>query len=231
MSEFIDRENTIFAALAAANDAGLEYVVVGGYAVSAYAHRFSVDADLVVAAHELDAFATMLEDQGFTKAVDIEFDAYDGKFVAYEQDADLPVSIDLLVDGVTSRQTDASWSYEYILEHAARREIAGTQRRVTAPVVDPPLLIALKLHSGRLTDLRDVVALTAETDLDPVRDHLVRGDTQQLRSMLESGLATLADDGFADSFRGVFVREELPTDTIDRVVAFLEDQLEVLDSA
>lgn len=115
-------------------------------------------------------------------------------------------------------------------EHADRREIEGSERRIAAPVVDPALLIALKLHSGRLTDVRDVVALAAETDLNRVRDHLFRGDEQQLRTVLESSRATLSDEGFVDAFKGVFVRKELPMDTIARVEAFLDEQLTALNS-
>jgi len=47
MRDFIDRENQIFEVLQDFDDRGLEFVVVGGYAVSAFQHRFSVDADLI----------------------------------------------------------------------------------------------------------------------------------------------------------------------------------------
>lgn len=226
MKEFIDRENTIFDVLNAFTDAGLEYVVVGGYAVSAYEHRFSVDADLVIKAEDLEAFAAVLEDRGFGKAVEKELDAYGGRFVASEKDAELPVSIDLLVNGLTSRQTDATWSYDYLRQHAHDRVIAGSERAVTAAVPDREVLIAIKLHSGRLTDVRDVVALAGEADLADVTDHLDRGDDERLEKVLDAALGTLQEEGFADAFKGVFVRGELPGDTINRVQVFLQDQID-----
>lgn len=229
-TEFIARENEIFATLQAFNDAGLDYVVVGGYAVAAFEHRFSVDADLVIRAADLEEFAAVLEEREFAKAVEAELDVYGGRFVAYEKAAELPVSIDLLVNGVTSRQTDATWAYDYLRDHADRWDIQGSEQAVTAQVPDPALLMAVKLHSGRLTDVRDVVALGPHTDLAAVEDHLVRGDEQQIQGVIEDALVTLEDDNFADAFKGVFVREELSADTIDRVAAFLQEQLDALES-
>lgn len=228
-TEFIDRENQIFAILQAFNDADVDYVVVGGYAVSAFQHRFSVDADLVIRDADRAEFAAVLEDRGFVKAVEKELDAYGGWFVAYEKDRELPIGIDLLVNGLTSRQTGARWGYDYLREHAEAREIEGSERAVTGQVPTRELLIAVKLHSGRLTDVRDVVALAAGADLAAVADHLYRGDEQRLRAVFDDALTTLQGENFADAFKGVFVREELPADTIDRVRAFLEEQIAALE--
>lgn len=57
MSGFPDRENQLFAILETFNEHGLEFLVIGGYAVSAYQHRFSVDADLVITAEQFDRVA------------------------------------------------------------------------------------------------------------------------------------------------------------------------------
>ena len=48
MEELIKKENNIFKILQKFIDADLEFIIVGGYAVSAFKHRFSVDADIVV---------------------------------------------------------------------------------------------------------------------------------------------------------------------------------------
>jgi len=46
---FVERENEILKTIRAFADAGLDFVVVGGYAVSGLGrHRFSVDLDVVI---------------------------------------------------------------------------------------------------------------------------------------------------------------------------------------
>lgn len=225
MDRFIDRENQLFDVLSTFNEEDRPFIVVGGYAVSAFQHRFSVDLDLVVQPDVLDAFVSVLGDNGFVKAEEKELDAYGGRFVAYEKDADLPVSIDFLVNGLQSRQTGASWSYEYIEQYAVNAEIQGTERAVETRIPEKELLIAFKLHSGRLTDARDVVALAGDIDFDRVSDHLHRGDRGQLRVVLQRVLDTVTGEDFADAFKGVFSARELPADQIGRVETFLEEQL------
>lgn len=112
MSGFIDRENEIFGVLQAFRADDLEFVVVGGYGVSAYKHRFSVDTDLVLRSEDLERFTQVLEDRGFEKDTDRDL-VYSGRYLAYVKDEELPVTIDLLVDELQCRQTDAAWSYEY----------------------------------------------------------------------------------------------------------------------
>lgn len=230
MERFIDRENQIFDVLHAFNEREPEYIVVGGYAVSAFQHRFSVDADLVVKSEHLDAFVRVLEDDGFEKTDDKELDASGGRFVAYEKDADLPVSIDLLVNGLTSRQTGASWSYDYIERHAKNATIEGTERSVDARIPEKELLIAVKLHSGRLTDARDVVAMSDDVDFEVVAHHLDRGDKYELRSVLESVLKTIEDEDFADAFKGVFSAQEMPERQIDAMRSFLRERIAALST-
>jgi hypothetical protein len=120
MSRFIDRENEIFGVPQEFKAEGLELVVVGDYGVSAYQHRFSVDADLVLRSEDLEGFTQVLEDQGFEKATDRDL-VYSGRYLAYVKDEELPVTIDLLVDELQCRQTDASWSYQYFESQWKRR--------------------------------------------------------------------------------------------------------------
>lgn len=112
----------------------------------------------MVESDDLDEFTTILEDQGFEKATDRDLDVYGGRYLAYEKDAELPVTIDLLVDELRCRQTGASWSYTYFTEHSEKREIEGSEESIRVDVPEKELLIAVKLHSGRLTDARDTVA-------------------------------------------------------------------------
>ena len=48
MEELIKKENEIFDILQKFIEEKLDFIIVGGYAVSSFKHRFSVDADIVI---------------------------------------------------------------------------------------------------------------------------------------------------------------------------------------
>jgi len=90
------------------------------------------------------------------------------------------------------------------------------------------MLLAMKLHSGRLTDARDVVALAADVDFDRVADYLDRDDTDQLQAVLERARDTIGSEDFRDAYKGVFTAQELPKERIAAVQEFLTQQIEEL---
>lgn len=228
MSGFTNRENQLFDILQMFTEYDVAFVVIGGYAVSAFQHRFSVDADLVITAEYLDEVTTLLRDEGYEQVADRTMD--EGRFVAFEKDADLPVTVDVMVDTVHVRQTDATWPYDELAAHAESRTIKGSERSVTVRIPEQELLMAMKLHSGRQTDARDVVALADDVDFEAVTAYLHRGDREHLRSQLQTVLDTITSDAFADGFKGVFSEQDLPTEQIDRVEIFLRNQIADLDA-
>ena len=149
---FVERENEVLKTIRAFADAGLDFVVVGGYAVSGLGrHRFSVDLDVVVDEKDLDAFTKILEERAFERCAErAGFDqAYGGRFVSYVKRIDgLPVTADLLVGSLVCRATGASWSYDYIKRHSIVAEVSGIELSVRCRVPERELLIALKIHSG-----------------------------------------------------------------------------------
>ena len=153
---FVERENEILKTIRGFADAGLEFVVVGGYAVSGLGrHRFSVDLDVVIDERDLDAFTKILKERGFERYVEkAGFDqVYEGRFVSYIKRIDgLPVTADLLVGSLVCRATNASWSYEYIRRHSIATEVSGIELSVKCRVPERELLIAIKIHSGRRAD-------------------------------------------------------------------------------
>lgn len=229
MSGFVDRENEIFDVLRRFRAEALDFVVVGGYGVSAYQHRFSVDADLVVQPDDVPTFGRILEARGFEKDTDREVGVYGGRYLAYVKNTELPVTIDLLVGALQCRQTDASWSYRYIREHAVTREIEGSEESVQVRVPTEDLLIAFKLHSGRLTDTRDVIALMEHADLDDVATHIDRGDRAALGRVLSKVDQMVSAPNFEDSFKGVFSRGSLPEHEIAQLRDFLDERTEDAD--
>jgi len=228
MSGFPDRENQLFAILETFSAEGLEFLVIGGYAVAAYQHRFSVDADLVITAEQFERFATLLREEGYKKIKDRKLDA--GRFVAFQRSDDLPVTVDLMVGGVQSRATNASWDYDELVQQADQATVKGSERSVTVRIPEKELLLAMKLHSGRMTDARDMIALADDIDFDRVAAYADRGDTEQFKAVLEELRDTIKSEDFADAYKGVFTAQTLPEDRIAAVDKFLEQQVETLDT-
>ncbi|OYR83650.1 hypothetical protein DJ84_07685, partial [Halorubrum ezzemoulense] len=95
-------------------------------------------------------------------------------------------------------------------------------------IPEPALLFAMKLHSGRKADTRDLVVISLRADFDRIERHIHRGDPEKLDKQIEMVLEQLKQDGFEDSFKGVFQQEELPIDTIDNLTSFLAEQRDQL---
>ncbi len=222
----VERENEIFKTIIDFTNAGLEFIVVGGYAVSGLGrHRFSVDLDVVIDEKDLDAFANILEERGFERHVErTSFDeVYGGRFVSYIKRIDgLPVTADLLIGSLVCRATGASWSYEYMKSHSIEKEVAGIELSARCRIPERELLIALKIHSGRRADLRDVVVLTEGADVDKIVRHLKRGNLEKLKTQIDSMVEMLRDPRLVDSLKGVFSIQIDVTDEIERARRVLE---------
>ncbi len=223
---FVERENEILKTIRVFADAGLDFVVVGGYAVSGLGrHRFSVDLDVVIDEKDLDAFAKILEERGFERSMErAGFDeVYGGRFVSYVKRMDgLPVTADLLVGSLVCRATGASWSYEYIRRHSIATEVSGIELPARCRVPERELLIALKIHSGRRADLRDVIVLVEGADVKKIVRHLRRGDLEKLRVQVNSMLEMLSDPRLADSLKSVFTIRRDVIEEIERTRRTLE---------
>ncbi|MBB6646921.1 hypothetical protein [Halobellus ruber] len=213
----------------AVQDEELPYVLVGGWAISAFQTRFTTDVDMVIPETELDAYDALLDELGYSKAFDNDVaNVYEGRIVRYEKPVgDNAVEFDALVGALRCRQTDAEWSYRYLHEHSIVESLEVAEG-LTARIPEPALLFALKLHSGRLADARDLVIVGAEADLDSIEQHIHRGNPNQLAEQTERVLAELESDEFADSFKGVFQQKELPEDDINELIQFLRTQLDRL---
>jgi len=217
MLDFVSRENAVFEAIQAVADAGIEFVV-GGYGVSAFQHRYSIDADLLVQAKDLTELAKVLERSGFRQTLAKELHGtYAGVFQRWTKQGPLPVFVDLLADALVVRQTDAEWSFDYVKKHSKKRLIQGIEKQVTALVPEKELLIAMKLHSARLTDVRDAVALFRGTSVEKILVHLKRGNEAKLAQSFEKAAKELEKKQFADSFKGVFATKHFDASAIQEL--------------
>jgi len=121
------------------------------------------------------------------------------------------------------RQTDAEWSYRYLNEHSTIESL-DVADDLDGRIPEAALLFAMKLHSGRKADTRDLVVISLRADFDRIEQHVHRGDPEKLDRQIGTILNRLEQDGFEDSFKYVFRQEALPTDTVDELVSFLTEQ-------
>ncbi len=188
-----------------------KYVLIGGYGISSFDFpRFSVDLDIVIDGEEKGTFEKILRDQSFSLSEEkvLEKDIYGSKFERYEKKLDgLTVSVDLLINSVVSRQTESSYSFEYLLENSELRDVSSavSETMIKARVGTREMLIALKTNSMRLVDQRDIIALcTQEVDVDLVLKHLQRCPKETITKNIDELLQTLKSDRHRDSIKGVF---------------------------
>lgn len=210
MEELIKRENDIFEILQKFIDENLDFIIVGGYAVSAYKHRFSVDADLVIDSKDLSRFESILKKEEFKKSIykDLE-DIYGSTFIRYEKNK---ISIDLLIGALVSRTTNASFSFKLLSENSEKHKIVGIEKEIIVKIPIKELLIVVKLHSGRLTDFRDIAALAKNTDLNLIQKYLFIGNIKKVNENLEKLKTVVKDKKFIDSFKGVFIEKKFDID-------------------
>jgi len=206
--EFAKRENEILRMLKRLTEERLDFVVVGGYAVSGIAkHRFSVDCDIVVSKKELEKVEEILKTEGFKRHVrKAGFDEmYAGEFISHKKEVgELPVTIDLLVGSLVCRATEAAWSFDYIKKHSVEATITGTETSASCRIPERELLIAFKIHSARKTDIRDIIMMREGADSEKILKHLKKGKMDALTTQINKIIDALNDKNLVDSLKGVF---------------------------
>ena len=229
---FNNRSDALIELLEELNESGLQYVLVGGYAVSVFNTRFSTDLDIVVAPENKGLFVEFLEDREFEKTDSHAKQwYYDTEVIEYTKrlTPQQPIGFDMLVNGLGCRQTEAQWSFDYLYDHSREQEVSGGTMTTTARVVDGSVLVAAKLHSARETDLRDVLAVAEGIDLETITQHLRRGKEASLRAQLERGLEILESDELKHGFRSDFGASAVSTATVTSLQEYLSEQIEQLD--
>jgi len=197
----LEREQEVMRILSLFLDKGLDFIVVGGYAISTYKKRFSIDLDVVVKEEELKEFEKLLEKEVYFLHYEKEIALmYGENFKRFMKKMNnLPVDIDLLINGLVSRTTDATWGLDYIKRHSVKRKLNNSE--FLTP--EKELLIAMKFHSGRLSDTRDIVALMP-CDKEKLKQHLLNGDIKKLKQSMKKQSSFLNKPQFDDGFKGIF---------------------------
>ncbi|RKY19879.1 MAG: hypothetical protein DRP62_08940 [Planctomycetota bacterium] len=187
-----------------------KYVLIGGYAVSAFEFpRLSVDLDIAIPQSELKFFEKLVKTNGFelsTERSDID-EIYSGKFKKFVKKVELPVSVDLLINSVKSRQTDVSYPFDYLYGNSEVREVTGWHpgSRATVRVADKEMLIALKMNAMRPTDKRDILVLCYEKpDIEKIIQHISRCPRDIIKKHINELMSLIEDTRNIDSIKGVF---------------------------
>lgn len=205
---FIEREKEILRTIRSMVEAGLDFVVVGGYAVSALArHRFSVDCDIVISKERLSEIEEALKKEGYEHHIERTGldEEYGGEFMNFRKEvAGFPVAVDLLVNSLVCRSTGAAWGFDYIKRYSVNANVQGMEESVSCHVPEKDLLIAFKIHSGRRPDVRDIVMLVEDADSEKVLNHLKRDKISVLKDQVKKIISALNDENLVDSLKGVF---------------------------
>jgi len=185
---FNNRSDALIELLEELTQQGHEYVLVGGYAVSAFNARFSTDLDIVVAPDSKADFVEFLEQRGFEETDSHAKEwFYDTEVIEYEKrlTPQQPIGFDL--PGKRTRVSPDGGTVVVRLpvrpQPPTGGESGGTVT-TTARVIDGAVPVAAKLHSGRETDLRDVLAVAEEIDPTLSRHTCDEGTTMRCGSSL-----------------------------------------------
>jgi len=205
--DFQLREKEIFETLKKIKK--FKFVVVGGYAVNAYTlPRFSIDCDIVVKNNEdLEPIKGELVNFGYIESKNKTGVPYNGNFKRYEKEISrgYMVSIDILIEEVLDRQTDSTFSAEWIFDNSDIKFLKGKTitEELKLRIINLRALVVMKLISCRSTDIRDVFLLVSNLeDFKWVREEIIK--RYDLGNRLKKFEKEINSKQFKDGLQGVF---------------------------
>jgi len=207
VTDLTAREAEIIQVLNVLNSQTKEFVVIGGYAVNAFApHRFSVDCDLVISEKNLTLFERILSKEGYGRRETVQRGRiYGGKNYEYVKlIGGRRVTVDLFVDTMVCRQTGGAWSYELLKQNSLETNITGLTDSTVAYVPRRELLIAMKVHSARGADLRDVIMLSETAAWEAVAKFAAQGNIQKVIKQVETAMETICKKEFQSALKAEF---------------------------
>ncbi len=200
------REAEIFKMLK--NLGKLEFVVIGGYAVNAYAlPRFSVDCDIVIENRlTLDRISKILIKQEYSKKSTDNGNKLEN-FERYERkiQEDFAVSLDILIREVKDRQTGVTIPSDWIFKNSEIRTLRGKTitERLKVRIINIDALFVMKMISCRQTDIRDMFMLSPMLkDKKWVKSEITARYNFQDR--FEKAMKTIKSMDFRNGLQGVY---------------------------
>jgi len=168
MDKLAAREKEVFRALETLTRSKCDFVVIGGYAVNAYAlPRFSVDCDLVVLEDGARKVGKMLLSCGFHRVPALKHTTY-ANFYRFEKEAlpGLIAAFDVLMRKVYDRQSGTTFPASWVFSHSSvvslpAKTFAGQSK---VRVISADALFVMKFCCARATDIRDIFMLCDKVD-------------------------------------------------------------------
>ena len=185
------------------------FVIIGGYAVNAYVlPRFSVDCDIVIKDRkELEKIREILVKTGYYKVKNTSGVSYDGKFERYQKEIrrNFKVSVDILIEEVSDRETKSIFSADWVFDNALVRTLRGKtiSEELKVRIVNPDALFVMKLSGCRTTDIRDIFLLI---DLVKDKEWITKevSERYDVKERLGKALKEITSKQFKDGLQGVF---------------------------
>jgi len=210
-----------------------KFVVIGGYAVNAItSHRFSVDCDLVVARKNLGVLERILTRQAYIRQRPRKLEHIHG--VRTEKFTKLVgnrgVSVDLFIDQIVCRQTEGNWTYEQIKRNSFESDVVGLTGSARAFVPKRELLIAMKAHTGRDADLRDMVMLSEQANWKLVSEFAETGVKEKVIRQIAKAVETINTNQFTSALKAEFALSVDVTPLIKKSVEGLNIVRQLLSS-
>jgi len=187
-----------------------KFVVIGGYAVNAYTlPRFSVDCDIVIKNRkELNKIERSLFEIGYRKENNYSDEIpYKGNFQRYEKglENNFKVNIDILIEEILDRQTNAKFSAKWIFDNSDLRNLQGKtiNEQLKLKIINADALFAMKLISCRQTDIRDIFLLVNSVkDKEWIKREVLQ--RYNLKERLSKSLSKINSKQFKDELQGIF---------------------------
>ena len=174
-------------------------------------------------------FKNLIHENGFIFTKANNDLSYSGCFERYEKNL---VSIDLLVNGITSRQTGYCYPFQYIYNNSHIKETSGwdSSNKVKTRIAQKEMLIALKIHSMRMADKRDIIMLCyEEPNIKKIVDHLKKSPKEKIIEHLNELATLLNGSTLKNSLKGVYsINDKLYTNAIQNCQRTLNNIIDTL---
>jgi len=224
---FEEREKFIFNLIKKIK--GIDFVVIGGYAVNAYTlPRFSIDCDFVVKTKEEGKkLQEFFELNGFNKTVSGATQSYKGNFIALKTSKPVKTSIDILVESVFDRITETEIPAKLIFQYSKKRIIygKGTPIQIETKVVNPEMLFYIKCIPARKSDIRDCFMLSS-TKLNKQIFKELKKELIVPKKSIEKIIEITSKKQFINALQGIYGK--IPEEQLEKTKHELETNLEII---
>ena len=224
-TDLLAREAEVIRILKVMGSLDSGFIVIGGYAINALtSHRFSVDCDIVVDSKGMKPVSAILDREGYRPISRLKKQPiYGVRMKKYVKPAGIgTVSVEVFPKELSCRQTDGTWTYELVRKNSSKLRVVGLTDSAEAQVPARELIMAMKIHAGRDTDLRDVTMLSEQVDWQAMKDFAYCGNIAKVKKQLDAAIETISKPEFVSSLKAEFALRSDVRPMVKRTVQGLE---------